>query len=206
MAALSVDKVYRFIQFVANKESRGWVSPEEFNLAAEVSQLTYYGELEKVYADTKDIAADLRPFKTKTVGLLDDDALNSRYPIVAYIRAADSTNPYKEIREVSESELPNIMNSTIVSPTESDPIIWYEQSGIQMICKVIPTDVTFDIVYLKFPSTPEWDYNVTNGRPVYRADGDTNDFDFDESAFLEISNRVLEFIGLNIGKEEMEKL
>jgi hypothetical protein len=60
--ALSVDKVFRFVQFVANKESRGWVAPDEFNIAAEIAQIAVYSRLEAMFLANKKVHNDMRPF------------------------------------------------------------------------------------------------------------------------------------------------
>ena len=36
---MTIDEVYRFIQFIANKDQRGFIKPSEFNLAATRAQL-----------------------------------------------------------------------------------------------------------------------------------------------------------------------
>jgi hypothetical protein len=200
MAALNVDKVFRFVQFVANKESRGWVSPEEFNIAAEVSQLTLYSELEGVFAQTKQIEAFLRPFLSSANGLSDNDALPTNFRLFEslYVDAGE-TYEYEEIDEIDGAELPKRITSSINPPEDKYPILYIRDDKM----RVLPAATTFAVTYLRTPITvPTWDYTLLGGRPVYSS-GTSVDFEFDEAAFMEISRRVLEQVGINIGKEQV---
>ena len=42
--AVSVNKVYQTVLAVANKEQRGYITPQEFNLFAEQAQLDIYNQ------------------------------------------------------------------------------------------------------------------------------------------------------------------
>jgi hypothetical protein len=199
---LSIDKVFQFVQFVANKEHRGWVSPEEFNIAAEVIQLTLYSELEGVYAITKDKSADLRPFQAYTATLTDAGSLPTgfRIPISASIVAGGTAgNPVKEI---DISELPDIKASTVVPPSATYPIFYIDGEDNKVY--TLPNTITIKINYLKAPIPPVWAYTTVSSRPVYAEASSTN-FGFDPTKFMDISIRILEHIGINIGKEEITK-
>lgn len=200
MAALNVDKVFRFVQFVANKESRGWVSPAEFNIAAEIAQLTFYSELEGMYADTKQLAAFLRPFVNSSVSNSDQANLptNFRLIISPYISEGED-NEYLPIDELELGEVPARMTSTVKPPSAKYPIIFIRSEKTW----VLPNTIVFSFDYLETPTTtPTWAYTTTSGRPVY-ASGTSVNFQFDDAAFMEISKRILAHIGMNISKEEI---
>jgi len=202
MAALSVDKVYRFVQLVSNKESRGWISPEELNIAAEVAQLTYYSELEGVYSATKKIGAELRPFEHTSTAISNGDSIDGfRILISSYISSGEA-NEFSEIREIDQEEVPNVLGSSIIAPSATRPIIYFENDSGSTKVKLSPDTIVCTLKYLKSPTAPEWAYSTTSGRPSYES-GSSTDFGFDESAFIEISRRILEHIGLNIGREEL---
>jgi len=199
---LGVDDVFRFVQFVANKESRGWISPEEFLIAAEVAQLSLYSELEALYAQTKTVHASLRPFVAFTSTLTEAAGtlpVGFRIPIVASIVSGGGVVG-SEVREIEIAELPNIIISSIVAPSVSYPI--YYINGEAGVVHILPDTVTMKINYLKAPIPPVWAYTIVSGRPVYDSVNSTN-FGFDPSLFTEISMRILANIGINIGKEEI---
>lgn len=207
MAALSINKVFQFIQFVANKENRGWISPEEFNLAAEVAQLTLYGELEGSYKDTKKIDALLRPFVATTPALVagkNDLSSDFRIPINSWVSDAEG-HPlqYIPVKEIDMAEVPYVYHSEIVSPSINYPVIFIDYDSDSEVPSAViypeyfPYNIT--IKYLKEPSAPEWTYATTNGRPVYNDLG--TDFTFDNTTFIDISKRILVHVGINIGDE-----
>lgn len=204
--ALNIDKVYRFVQFVSNKESRGWVSPSEFNLAAESAQLLSYTIREQLYKETKKIAADLRPFRTYA-DLSDGNAIPSgfRIPISCYGKPGSGLQ-YVKFNEIDEYELTFIKNSELLAPSDTHPIICFLDNSRVLIypSSVLiagaPTSIEVRVEYLKLPSTPSWAYTTVSGRPVY-ASGTSVDFEFDESLFFEISSYILSNIGVNVKDE-----
>jgi hypothetical protein len=199
---LNIDKVYRFVQFVSNKEFRGWISPNDFNIGAEIAQLTLYSELEAEFAATKKIATDMRPFVgdnsiAPTAGAVLYSAIDAsfRHPISAY-----KTSDYKKVKEVKESELPGILDSQIVAPTTSYPIVVYRELSAVTFPASMTDAITF--VYLKKPNTPTWGYITLLTRPYYNA-GTSTDFDFEDPMFGQLAARILAHIGINLKDEQL---
>ena len=210
MAALNVNKVFKFTQFVANKENRGWVSVPEFNIASEVAQLTLYSELEGAYKINKKIEALLRPF-VRTIGNLssgsNDLPADIRISLNAWVSDVEG-HPvqYVKIKEVDIAELPEIYHSQIVAPSVDYPIYYIDWNESSKLSKAVILPDSFpylvSISYIKIPTAPEWIDTGDGSRPIYDS-ANSVDFEFDETAFLEISMRVLSHIGINIGKEEV---
>jgi hypothetical protein len=199
---LSIDKVFRFVQFVANKETRGWITPADFNLAAELAQLTLYSEKEGEYAATKKLSVDMRPFlstapETPTSGIVTiaDIDVDFRLPIKAWV----SSN-YKPVKEVKIDELAEVMDSEIIAPSVDYPVVMYDEVYAHIY--PISPDVEIVFSYLKKPSTPTWAYTVSSARPIYDA-GNSDDFDFDEPMFLPIASRILSHVGVNLKDMEL---
>ena len=95
--AINIDEMYRFVQFVANKEQSGFIKPTEFNLAVDRAQMQLFMErynnpaeyqpgrpIPRVaYQQTQKISDDLREFirrvnitKTGTVFLYPNDYIH----------------------------------------------------------------------------------------------------------------------------------
>ena len=45
--AVSVDTIYQRVLALANKEQRGYITPQEFNLFADQAQMEIYSNIEK---------------------------------------------------------------------------------------------------------------------------------------------------------------
>jgi hypothetical protein len=199
---LNVNTVYEFVQFVSNKEFRGWINPDEFNLGAEIAQLTLYSELEAEFAITKKVSTDMRPFLGNASvapagGLVAYSAIDSqfRHPISSY-----KTSDYKPVWEKKESELPKILDSTIVNPTLDYPIVVYRDTDAHVFPTTLTDAITF--VYLKSPNTPEWVDTGAGSRPVYDS-GASTDFDFEAPMFIQIVARILPHVGMNLKEEQL---
>jgi hypothetical protein len=198
--ALSVDKVYRFVQFVANKESRGWISPSEFNLAAELAQIAAYSKREAVFLQTKKVLNDLRPF-VKVSGTISPSSGLCAYPSdLRHFIAGWMDSDYTDITELTQAELAKVMKSTIVAPTSTYPAGVQRDNGFQLYPTSISASIRME--YIAAPTAPEWAYTVVSNRPVY-ASGSSTDFEFDDILFLEIAMMVLSNVGMNIGTESV---
>ena len=197
--ALSVDKVFRFVQFVSNKESRGWVSPEEFNIAAELAQIAVYSRLESYFLSNKKILSDMRPF-LKQSSLTMASAKYSFPSDFRQLLSALSTAG-KEIKELTQAEYPAAANSAIIAPTTSHPALVMRDDGIYVYPTTYTDPITVEYI-ADLSTTPTWAYTTTSGRPVYDS-GNSIDFEFEDNLFLEIAMNVLANVGMNIGKEDI---
>jgi len=200
MAALDVDKVFRFVQFVSNKESRGWVAPEEFNIAAEVSQIAAYSKREAVFLASKQILNDMRPFMKMSAGITPASGLCAYPADLRHFNAGWMDADFQEITELTQAELAPAMKSLVEPPTASYPAGVQRDTGLQLYPVSISADIRME--YIASPTAPEWAYTVVSGRPVY-ASGSSTDFVFDEILFMEIAMLVLSNIGINLGMENV---
>lgn len=198
---LSIDKTYKFIQFVANKQHRGWISPDEINLAAEIAQLSLYSEKEANFMITKKIGADMIPFKDRSGDLTPASGLITFPEDYRHLIRLYNKSTFQGIIEVTQAELPDIMTSSIIAPSTAYPIVVERSDGLQIY------PITYSSVciaeYLAKPSTvPSWGYTISGGRPVHNPAGDV-DFEFDEVLFKEISSRMLQYVGINLKDSEV---
>lgn len=208
MAALGVDKVYRFVQFVANKESRGWISPEEFNIAAELSQLTAYMKREATFIASKKILNDLRPFIKISPAITPATGLCAYPADLRHFTSGWMDADFTEITELTQGELAPAMNSTLEPPTASYPAGVQRDTGLQLYPVSISAAIRME--YIGSPVAPQWNYTVSaSGRPVYSESAGvltpagSDDFGFDEVLFLEIAMLVLANVGVNLGQENV---
>ena len=199
MAVLSVDKVYRFGQFVANKESRGWIDPAEFNIAAELAQIAVYSRLENGFIANKKIQSDMRPFlQTSTETIV---ATICPFPtgLRQLLECRMVTGGYT-VTEYTQAEIGGAINSLITAPAATYPACVVRENGIAMY-GATTGDVVVEFI-AGLTTAPLWDYTLTGSRPVYDASGSTQ-FEFEDNLFLEIAMLVLSNIGMNIGKEDV---
>lgn len=205
MSRLDVDKVFRFVQFVANKESRGWVSVAEFNIAAELAQIIAYSKREAIFVQTKKIGNDMRYFtrslalSTNASGYLSNASIVIRHIISLRFRTSGSP-----IKELIQGEIADALDSTIVAPSTDYPaFVWrYNITEDEDQIQIYPIQdaLTVDIECLVYPTAPEWIDDFSGARPVYDSVASTQ-FGFDEILFPEIAGLVLANVGMNIKEE-----
>jgi hypothetical protein len=195
--ALNVDKVYRFVQFVANKESRGWISPAEFNIAAELAQIAVYSRLEAQFLLTKKIHSDMRPFlKYATITDNTPRSFPAGFRQLLNARVVTTNVP---VVELTQAELSDALNSQIVAPSATYPNCVVRDDGIQVYPATVTADVIIEYIS-KITNAPEWIDTGAGARPIYDSVSST-DFTFDDILFLEISGFVLANVGMNIKDE-----
>jgi hypothetical protein len=207
--ALSVDKVFRFTQFVANKESRGWIDPAEFNIAAELAQIAVYSRLENAFLANKRIHSDMRPFlKTASSAMAVPSTPPHAFPAdFRQLLGAIDVNG-EEIVEWTQPEYVSNKNSTIVAPATAYPKCVVRDDGIYVYPVSVVTAITLEYI-AKLSTAPQWNYTLVGTRPVYSAAGGvlvptgSVDFEFEDNMFLEIATNVLMNVGMNIKDENV---
>jgi len=194
--ALDIDKVYRFVQFVSNKESRGWVSPAEFNIAAELSQISVYSRLESYFLANKKIHNDMRPFLAmESMPNASPRAFPTSFRQLISARTATVRVP-----ELTQAEFDDIEFSSFLAPTATYPKCVVRNDGIYIYPAAVTDSVIAEYIS-KLSTVPTWDYTIVSSRPVY-ASGTSVDFEFDDNLFFEIATNILMHVGINI-KDEM---
>lgn len=209
--AIDVNKVYRVVLAITNKEQRGYLTPDQFNRIARQAQLDIY---EKTFYDYNramrkqavgdfreysDIASNVKDkidiFATQTS--LSHTTGSATEPTDLYrLIGVFSTNRQIEFEEVRKEELPYLLSSKLNQPTESYPVYYTEGNSI----KILPTSYSGQILidYLTTPSDPKWvrDPSVTT-RYEYDSSLST-DFEIHESDETDLVIKILAYTGVII--------
>ena len=108
--AINIDDLYRFVQFISNKEQSGFVKPSEFNIAVESAQMQFFMERYNnpaeyqpgrpipriAYQQTQKISDDLRMFIKRVMLPINADGMMN-YP-EDYVHFSKAT--YKYLSEI----------------------------------------------------------------------------------------------------------
>ena len=182
--AIGVDKVYRTVLSIANKENRGFITPDNIakigaqvqlsimednlveyrkliNQRSAYKHASNYGDLVRLYKEKIDVF-----LKTTTVtpssGVI-------TFPTTAYkLLDVYSTNRETKYEEVSRSDLNYKLSSPLSSPSADFPIYYKNNNGLT--ATINPTTTSpLSVDYLSFPSNPRWGYfdDNTDGRYIY---------------------------------------
>lgn len=159
-----------FINYILNKEQTGnSLSPKMFNSIIPVAQMNLYGQLVKDYERTQTISNSLSRFFVPAS--LNIDANGDSILPTGYNRLSAGSIAGRPLKELTEKELSDRMIDGLLKPTTSFPALVLRGNNIHFEPY---RSVTANINYLRYPTTPVYDFYVDpNYNIVYRSNGET---------------------------------
>tara|TARA_R100001440_G_scaffold68565_1_gene90135 strand:- start:251 stop:967 length:717 start_codon:yes stop_codon:yes gene_type:complete len=221
--AVSIDTVYQRVLTLANKEQRGYITPQEFNLLANHAQMEIF---EQYFAD---VAVNSKlPGNTEAYS----DPLNILYEKIGIFEAVDSTNTINDnsiyvgaggsginkilpdyIYRINRVELNGvdceIINTQqfseiklmpLLKPTAAMPVANIRRNILRVNNgnPVTPTGIK----YIRKPAKVEWAYVVVNDKALYNANIAV-DFELHASEETELVYKILKLAGFNLKSAEV---
>lgn len=212
---ISVDTVYQRVQAILNKENRGYMTPQEFNLLANQAQLEVFeqyfydlnqfnrmGEITNEYANiVKNIKEKINLFKTNATLTKSGDTW--KLPDNLYRLGTVYYSDYIEVEEVGENELLFLNQSPLAKPDSTKPV--YTRSGNAIA--IYPSGITTSIKcsLITSPVRVEWSYVEVDNTPMYDASNSTN-FDLHEADETTIVYKILSYAGIIIKQLEIGQI
>ena len=221
--AVSVDKVYKTVLFILNKEQRGYVTPAEFNSIAEQVQFqifeSYFPDGNQQYRkdqtnsqnDTeffnmfKDIEYKLYPFEQDSNFTYDANrdifSTNANvYKIGEVVSNYTDVNPIiNSITQlVSKAEFNKISRSKLTAPNNKNPLFFTGNAGGALTLKITPTPNSITVNTIITPTPPNWGFTTGGlGQYIYNANAST-DFQLDISEQSLLILEILKYFGIVI--------
>ena len=216
---VNINTVYQRVLLLANKEQRGYITPEEFNSFADQAQREIFeGYIAKKiessalpmttdeYGDVAKIV-DERLTYFDNVLAIDKTTLNAQgrategfaYPDNFWSLGLVNVNG-RMADEVSHRDLTYINLSPLTSPTEKQPIYTRHEGGVV----VYPNTVeSIDLVYLRVPTVPSWAYmDDPTGDPIYD-EANSIQFELNTAEEANLVYRILALSGLAIKQQDL---
>jgi len=207
--AVSVDTVYQRVLAILNKEQRGYVTPEEFNLFANQVQLDLF---EQYFYDINQFGR-MHGNDTEYSDMLDN--LNEKISVFEKeTNLTYSNNAYQipgdlyrlgtviidasniEAEKVAKNEFLYYNLSPLTKPKNTRPIYVRDESGLRVYGNteyVTTGDVRLN--YIKKPAKVIWNYTDVLGYPQYTATGSV-DFEVHPSEETDLVINILALCGL----------
>ena len=217
--AISVNTIYQRVLIIANKEQRGYITPQEFNSIAnqaqqEIFEQYFYdiNQRSKLDAPTPGVKGeeDLTlllnekiAHHTSIATVTDGTTFPANYMISKVFLATDG----RECEKLSRNEVLAIIASTrhisllsrspiyCDSVTGSEDIEVYNSGG-----QVTGSAVSCEIV--NRPTDILWAYTVVGGKALYNASASDNvaSFDLHDSEETNLINKICELAGMVMNK------
>tara|TARA_R110000823_G_scaffold72771_1_gene167486 strand:+ start:152 stop:1060 length:909 start_codon:yes stop_codon:yes gene_type:complete len=214
---VSIDTVYQRVLALANKEQRGYITPQEFNLFANQIQMDI---LEQYFYDINQWSrqhgnsteySDMLSVITEKLSCLNVLLRDQYVPGGGAVCVNDEiyklgsvfvSDSQVEIEEVNYNEYRKMQLSPLTKPTLSRPVYVNRNNGLN----IYPTTITsIDISYIKKPVKAEWAYVVVNDKALYN-DNISVDFELHASEESELVYKILMLSGVAIKKPELTQV
>ena len=226
---ININKVYQRVLAFANKEQRGYITPQEFNLLSNKAQMdifeSYFHDLKMAHVKPKNntnfadeieiIEEKLHSFYVQS-GVFVSLLGNMELPPEMY-RVKNVLNPDKKIVEqISEKEFYYISNNPLTKPTKDRPVYVRQNALADSPFGVFSGSTTafiisppnddesqfYTITYWRKPADPKWGYVVFQDKALYNANTTIN-FELHPSEEEALVTRILFLSGITIVKPDV---
>ena len=219
--AVSIDTVYQRVLAILNKENRGYVTPQEFNLFANQAQLEvfeqYFFDLNQYsrlpkndteYSDLpKLINEKLSKFKkSASVSYMTD---HFHLPSDLHKLGTVIYNNTTPVEQIDKKNLLEYQLSKLTAPTTNNPV--YIQSigntSNHWGLIVYPTTINanISITYVRKPNEVTWSSQTVVGNALYNASAST-DFELHGSEETNLVLKILLYAGVSIKDPNIAQL
>lgn len=207
--AVSVDTVYQRVLAILNKEQRGYVTPQEFNLFAnqalmDIFEQYFYdiNQFSRMHGNDTEYSDMLNVLNEKI-------SLFEKQSTLAFVSSAFTlpSDLYRlgtiiynniEAERVNKNEYLYITSSPITAPSADFPIYTKDAGGVRVFANTeLNGTATVKCNYIKKPAKVVWNYRIVFGEPLYNASTSV-DFELHPSDETELVIKILELAGLLI--------
>ena len=228
-----IDTVYQKVLAIANKEQRGYITPQEFNLFADYAQKDIF---EKYFYDVSQFRrvpgndteyADMVKILEEKISLFEvygDQVSDNGFGVVdltndvpnlyriGEVRVVYSGQGFSTAEEAQIKELDIYSNKGLTAVSIKRPrYTRYNKNGESML-HLYPnsgsgnTQANIDkviISYVKKPEKPNWNYFIVNEKPFFKNDSESQNFELHSSDESELVYRILALAGITLDKPEL---
>jgi len=225
--SISVDTVYQKVLALANKEQRGYITPQEFNLFADHAQMDifeqYFYDLEQRqrttgndfdYADIiTNIEEKISFFEVYDQSVSATSGTDGMFKLSSQIsdlyrlgmvrvQYGEEVNR-KVVEQIQLKELNKYSESPLGAWTKSRPIYVMHSGHDSSRITVYPHPDLSDTLYVSYtrrPKSPNWTYFIHNQSAVFNPDATAGwqDFELHPSEESNLVVKILQLAGVSI--------
>jgi hypothetical protein len=214
---VNIDTVYQRVLALANKEQRGYITPQEFNLFANQVQMDifeqYFYDLNQflrlpgndtLYADHVTMLQDkielfhasetLTPTPPSNIFNLNDITTGEVYRLGQVRYNNPDLPPGVEVERLNHRQFMLARNAPLGKPTLSRPTYYMKDTRLIVLPNTIDS---IDINFIKRPSKVHWGYMVVNEKALYDVNSSIN-FELHDSEETDLVLKILALAGISI--------
>jgi len=208
---INVDRIYQRVLTLANKEQRGYITPQEFNIFANQAQMDifeqYFYDLNQfrrtpgndtVHADMVDILEEKISVFEQESPLSLTNGVGALSALGDFYRLSSIRNGNIFFESVSKKEARLFQLSPLTLPVPQRPVYMLDQANNRV--RVLGrTPLTVDIDYIRTPIPVNWTYVVVQGKALYNNNAaDAQDFELHPSEETELVLKILTLAGFTL--------
>lgn len=229
----NVSDLYNFINFIADKNRRGYLSPEEISQALSTAQVdlwNYYWGLPQTaqalkggapnpdYGSSQLTIDALSPFRARTqvtpsnngIIYMSDQGVSYQIPdfghFIGMFKINTSTNEISGVDQYLNSEIVEVLKSTLYPVTQANQVFVFENDLIQLYPRTsMPTGYAAEVHYIALPTDVVINYTVT-GNTITINNLTSIPPRFDSTYWVELVARALPYVGVNLSAQEVQAL
>ena len=222
--AISVDTVYQRVQSILNKENRGYLTPQEFNLFANQAQLeifeqyffdlNQYERLPKKDTEYSNLVKTIneRISKFKTSATLTFTTPYFSMPSDMHKLGTVIYNSTTPVEEIDQKNLLEYTLSPLTAPSTTNPVYIQNIQTTSSVWSIVVYPSSIDgttgqvitATYIRKPVDASWASKTIVGNALYDASNSTN-FELHPSEEETLVMRILELAGVVIEKENLQQ-
>ena len=217
--AVNINTVYLRVLAIANKEQRGYITPQEFNTLANQAQLDifeqYFYDLNQflrlpgndtIHSDAVDMLEEKigifevynSPIGNGTLSELNVHKLGAVY----HQETINGVQTKVEAEKLNPNELRYYINSPLTAPTVKRPVFIVQQDQIT----VLPVEAdNLSMNYIKKPADVYWGYTIINDEALYNP-STSIDFQLHASEETELVLKILSLAGVVIRDPQLYQI
>jgi hypothetical protein len=225
---VNIDSVYQKVLALANKEQRGYITPQEFNLFANHAQIDifeqYFYDLNQFdrskendleYSGMMNVLEEkisvFEKFKVAMSAMSGNQATlpTDLYRLGTVFYGAAGYDV--EVEKVGKKELEYMLRTSLAAPVDARPVYVRKSDTLLKIFPASPSTSysTSNITcnYIKKPTKVVWTYNVVAGNALYNSTAaDAQNFELHASEETELVYKILELAGITLNKPGLVQL
>lgn len=218
---VNIDTVYQRVLAFANKEQRGYITPQEFNLFANQAQIEIYEQYHydvnsfEMRDATYTLNSDTTDLTRQKLDVF--SVRKTAAEVSGYVSTVDAIILPNEVYRLSRVDVSGvkaeymdtnkfadvIASGPLVKPSVSRPVYTEHNNRIRVN---IGSSVTSNVAihYYRLPLTVSWGYFVMSGKALYDSSNTkTTHFELHSAEESELVYKILKFAGLAMKKNDV---
>jgi len=232
---VNINTVYQRVLAIANKEQRGYITPQEFNILANQAQMDifdqYFYDLEQLYRipeSGNNYSSKISSLEEK-ISIFEDEqgitpTLVTTGSVDYYICAIPSSiDVYKllslevspkattlpiSVDVLSLKEIKQCYTSRLTYPSVQNPVgrkVSENDIHLYIGSDTLVSAAIVEASYIRRPSYVSWNFNIVGSSSLYNSTTSSN-FELHQSEEVDLVNRILVLAGIMMKDETLASL